>query len=287
MGAGTNGRVFHYHADANPFGGNITTPLAYTISTQASTSVSEGGGHVHSSIGSYQVMNAISVQSAYSEIYGLPNDKERVWESHVTSVVQGLNILDVVTADEIVCRFTVKHPYDDPPFYPSVDFGQCGFAKNLRVNGSLITPILDLQQFSRTADDVLAREGAWLEDPVLIRDVCTQNAALTKKAPAWVVERYSWVRNAADRQRKGHAVCSLVQRFKGLGAGTKAYGHVLEVEKFGRLFFGELIVHQGAFGVTMLRAEIITSAPSQAPKGPGLEGTIGVAVAHTNAVGSP
>ena len=61
MTAGTNGRVFHYHADASPFGGNITTPLAYTVSTQASSSVSEGGGHVHASVGNYEVMSAISV----------------------------------------------------------------------------------------------------------------------------------------------------------------------------------------------------------------------------------
>lgn len=286
MAGGTNGRVFHYHADANPFGGNITTPLVYTVSTQASSSVSEGGGHVHSSIGSYQAMNAISVQSAESEIYGLPNDGEGVWETHVTSVVRGLKILDVVTADEIICKFTVKHPYDDPPYYPWVDFSECDF-KNLRVNGYVITPIMDRQQFSRTENDVRTRPVCWLDDTVLIGKVCNQNAQLLDGAPSWISKRYSWVPNPIDRQKKGHAVCSLVQELTGSGAGMNAYGHVLEVDNLGCLFFAELIVHQGSFGVTMLRAEISSAATAQAPKRPGLGATMGVAVAHTNAVGSP
>lgn len=306
MDTGTNGRVFRYHADANPFGGSITAPVVYTISTQASSSVSEGGGHVHASVGSYQVMNAISVASAASEIYGLPNTGAEAWESHVSSCVQKINLLDVVTADEIVCSFTVRHPYDEAVYYPSVDFTQCAYT-NLRVNGQLITPKLDTQQFSRTKDQVAANPVCWLDDSDLIGKVCTQNQALMNGAPSWLQSRYSWVPITQQRQRKGHAVCSLVQGFAGVGAGVNAYGHVLEVAGFGRLFFGELTVYQGSFGVTMLRAEIDTtatmSAPSPAPTGgpeqpvpapppppqksPGTLGTVAVAVAHTNASPSP
>ena len=214
MDAGTNDRVFHYHADASPFGGNLTTPLAYTISTQASSSLSEGGGHVHASVGNYEVMSAISVDSAVSEIYGLPNDSEQVWETHVTSTVRGLNILDIVKVDALTCKYMVKHPYDEGTYYPSVDFTECSFG-NVQVNGAAVTPIVDTQQFSRSAADVVARGGCWLEDPVLVDRVCTQNAALCGKAPGWVNVRYGWVPDAAARQKKGHVVCSLVQGFTG------------------------------------------------------------------------
>ena len=288
MDAGTNGRVFHYHADASPFGGNITAPLTYTISTQASSSVSEGGGHVHASVGNYEVMSAISVDSAVSEIYGLPNDGEQVWETHVTSIVRGLNILDIVKIDELTCKYMVKHPYDEATYYPSVDFTACCFG-NVEVNGIAVKPIVDAQQFSRSAADVAARGGCWLEDSVLIDRVCTQNAALCDNAPDWVNVRYGWVPNVAARQKKGHVVCSLVQGFTGLGTGMTAYGHVLEVANLGVLYFGELIVYQGSFGVTMLRAEISPTASATAPGrgGKGLGATVGVAVAHSNATGSP
>ena len=230
MDAGTNDRVFHYHADASPFGGNLTTPLAYTISTQASSSLSEGGGHVHASVGNYEVMSAISVDSAVSEIYGLPNDSEQVWETHVTSTVRGLNILDIVKVDALTCKYMVKHPYDEGTYYPSVDFTECSFG-NVQVNGAAVTPIVDTQQFSRSAADVVARGGVLVGRPRSGR-----SGVHAKRCVVWqgsgLGECALWLgTGCCSSQKKGHVVCSLVQGFTGLGTGMTAYGHVLEGRK--------------------------------------------------------
>src|SRR6202451_196633 len=98
MNASTE-RQHHFHADASPVGGHITHPFEKIISTEASSSLAQAGGHVSGIHESYRLDPIVSAQKAYSNITGAKNNTTGNWTSLTTSVVEYLNVLEVVTAD--------------------------------------------------------------------------------------------------------------------------------------------------------------------------------------------
>src|SRR3981189_1619625 len=140
MNASTN-RTFHYHADASPLGGHITHPFERVVHTQASTSLAQAGGHTESRVGSYQLDNTVTSGGAYSHTTGVVNKTTGAWTTLVTSVVENLNVLEVVTADRIVSKLHVEYPQEGG--HPRISIIGSKFV-NLRVNGESINPILDI-----------------------------------------------------------------------------------------------------------------------------------------------
>ena len=271
----SEGTTFYYHADANPLGGTISAPFSTVISTQASTSVSQAGGHAHDSVGAFRVGHVVSVSSAWSEIFATAKDADGAWVSQVTSVVEDLNVLDIVRVKRMISRLTVRHPYAG--YHPFVDFTGCHYDA-VTVNGSTITPTLDLDRFARKGKPGDTLQDCWMDDADLINEAIAHNQSVidAPSAPTWIKPRYGWVKDGGLREEKGHIVCSLVREIVGAKPGSN-FGHVLHVPGVGNLFFGELFVDQGAFGVTMLRVEMGCLA----------EGTVGFATAHSNGRTSP
>ena len=109
MNASTE-RQFHFHADASPVGGHITHPFEQIITTEASSSLAQAGGLVTGVHESYRLDPIVSAQKAYSHISGAKNQNTGNWTTLTTSVVEFLNVLEVVTADRIVARIAVEHP---------------------------------------------------------------------------------------------------------------------------------------------------------------------------------
>src|ERR1700759_1639019 len=92
-------RVFYYHADAAPIGGHFTKPKETIIHSHGSSSLAPAGGHVSASVEKYvHPDKLVSFDKAYSEIHGMVSDTGS-WTTEVTSVVEGLNVLDMVKAD--------------------------------------------------------------------------------------------------------------------------------------------------------------------------------------------
>lgn len=287
MKAGTNGRVFHYHADANPFGGVVTVPKAHTFDTQGSSSLSQAGGSASGKMSSFSPSHGIVIGGAYSSVTGQEDSTEQAWVTEITSVVEGLDLCGVVKADRISCTMSISHPFADPPYYPSVDFSDCRY-DNLRINGQQVFPDVQPDMYSRTAGEVAGGQCSWMDDIHVLAQVEDQtNKLLQCNGPSWLNSRYDWVKYPNHRRTKGHLVCSLVQGFTGLGQGMKPFGHVLEVDNLGFLFFGELKVDQRSFSIAMLRAEIRPTHTAVDKGGSGLGATMGVAVAHTNGSSSP
>lgn len=290
-------RVFHYHADASPFGGTLTVDAnPVLIPTAGATSLSQAGGQADSPVHSSSVAG-ISVKRACSTITGGLQGSE--WVTEVSSEVYGLDILGVVTADSLICKLKVSHPSTSSPSYPSICFEGCAF-NGLKVNGKDIVPTCDLNQYARSGQCLLDAECCWTDDIEMLSAASSQIDKLVQSGgPSSLSDRYGWVKKANQRRAKGHVICSLVTGFSQKG-DCNAFGHVLEVPNFGFLFFGELIVTHGSFGVTMLRAEILQQpsqpapeppAPSQPAPPPPINktpsGTVAIATAHTNGSSSP
>lgn len=266
----SKGRTFYYHADANPLGGSITAPFEQVISTQASTSVSQAGGYAHDEVGEFRVGHVLSVSRAWSEIYGTSHEADGAWVSQVTAVVEGLNVLDIVRVERMISRLTVRHPHAG--YHPFIDFVGCQY-EGVSISGVTITPTLDLNRFARKFNQGEILNESWLDHDGLVGEAVAHSRTVTaaEGAPEWIAPRYGWVSEKEQRSKRGHVVCSLVREIGGAEARS-SFGHVLAVPSVGNLFFGELQVDQGAFGLTMLRIEMGCLA----------DGTVGFATAHSN-----
>ncbi len=145
-------RMFHYHADASPLGGHITHPIENIIHTQASTSLAQAGGHAESRIESYRLDNSVTLTSgpAYSHTTGVLNKTTGTWTTLVTSVVENLNVLEVVTADRIVSKLHVEYPVEGD--HPRISIIGSKFV-NLRVNGESINPVLDIDLLTSESNE--------------------------------------------------------------------------------------------------------------------------------------
>lgn len=268
-------RTFHYHADGSAFGGHISEPFQAVIPTQASASLAQAGGYAHASIGSFRVQHVVSVKNAWTEIYGTSQKEQGTWTSMVTCVVEGLNVLDIVKADSIIARLTVRHPHKG--YYPTVAFAGSQFT-NLTIGGKLVEPKLDHAQFARSTAQRDAVHGPWESDERLVGAAVKQSRSMIEAegAPDWLKSRYAWVGDPEERRRRGHIECSLVTHL--IGAEPKdSFGHVLRIADVGNLFFSELAVDQGTFRLTMLRIEMGCLA----------DGDLSVATANSNGRPSP
>jgi hypothetical protein len=275
MNASTK-RTFHYHADASPLGGHITHPFENVIHTQASTSLAQAGGHAESRIDSYRLDNTVTVTSgpAYSHTTGVVNKTTGAWTTLVTSVVENLNVLEVVTADRIVSKLHVEYPQQGD--HPRISIIGSKFV-NLRVNGESINPILDIDLLKSESKGEFPDKHL-MEEKVFNNKVSSQYKKITetKGAPEWLAWRNASMKSPESRKKKGFVLCSLVEELQGAKPGT-SFGHVLHVPGFGNIFFGELVVAPNSYRLTMMRIEMGCLA----------EGTISAASAFTNGSTSP
>jgi hypothetical protein len=273
MNASTN-RTFHYHADAAPLGGHLTHPFEKVIHTQASTSLAQAGGHAESQIDSFKLDDTISSGRAHSHTTGVVNKTTGAWTTLVSSVVENLNVLEVVTADRIVSKLHVEYPREGN--HPKISIVGSKFI-NLRVAGVSIDPVLDIDLLTSQAKGDFP-DGPLTEEKGFIGKVTSQSKRITevKGAPEWLAGRHGWVKSPEGRKKKGCILCSVVNELQGARPGT-AFGHVLHVPGFGNIFFGELIVAQNSYRLTMMRIEMGCLA----------EGNVSVASAFSNGFTMP
>ena len=100
----TNG--FYYHADANPIGGTIHRPFSGFIPSNASISLPLVGGFLEKQGRGRKWKNTVTYTSESTHVSGSRKDEANggPWTTQVSATIEGLNILEVVTADKIVAR---------------------------------------------------------------------------------------------------------------------------------------------------------------------------------------
>ncbi len=103
-----SGRRFLYHAHGSAIGGSITQPFKADIASSSATSLPIIGGFASAKEGAYQLKDVISYQSAHTYVSGIQTD-DGAYNSVVTCVIEGLNILHVITADAIIGRVSSNH----------------------------------------------------------------------------------------------------------------------------------------------------------------------------------
>jgi hypothetical protein len=266
-------RVFYYHADAAPIGGHFTKPDEKIVHSHGSSSLAQAGGHVASRVSAFKLDKLVSFDHAYSEIHGTVS-KTGSWTTQVTSVVEGLNVLDMVKADRVIACLAVEHPRNGG--HPKASVVGSEF-ENLTVDGVKVNPVLGKKVLPPHKKGRFP-DRAIIEDENFLARAITQSQKVTnaKGAPDWIPARYGWVQSKTARRRKGYVQCSLVDRIQGAKSGS-SFGHVMHVPDFGNIFLGELLTSHHSFRLTMMRLEM----------GCTNHGTMSIGSGDSNGFGAP
>ena len=215
-------KSFYYHADASSLGGFIEEPFQAVIPSRASVSLPAVGGYATTRTGTFEFKEIVSCRSAYTRVSGRTIERDGPWATLVTSVVEGLNILEIVTAERIVAQISIEHPREGGP--AKVSFTGTHFER-LRVGGQEVFPVLNSNLFAMGtgADNVDARV-TW---PVLLNSGQEQARELVQSimksnaqnAYEWAIQRYGWMESKHELQKDGCILCSLVDGVEGSYSG--------------------------------------------------------------------
>src|SRR5581483_393788 len=128
-----NRRTHRYHADATILSGHLRLPLVQKIEPQAHAHLKEEGGYLAERAENYRLESVMSFRNAYTHVAGNQSTKPgQGWTTISTTVVEGLNVLEIVTADRIVGQTITEHPLVG--YVPTVSFLGSRF-ENLRIAG--------------------------------------------------------------------------------------------------------------------------------------------------------
>ncbi|MHB1938378.1 MAG: hypothetical protein ACYCOR_17615 [Acidobacteriaceae bacterium] len=258
-------KVFYYHADASSLGGFIEGPFQEVIPSAASVSLATVGGYATTRTEAFNFKEIVSCRSAYARVSGRPLREGGPWSTQVTSVIEGLNILEIVTAERIVAQISVEHPGEGSE--AEISFAGTSFER-LRVGGRDICPVLNssLMSLGPEEDNNASRimspalmQAGQQQARQLIQDV-TESA--NRSAYEWALQRYGWMEQKRDPQTDGCVLCSLVDGVEGTVPG-KSIGHFVEIPDFGRIFLGEIMAFPRSVQITMVRAELGCNVQAQ------------------------
>jgi hypothetical protein len=264
--AGGQPRKHHFHGEAEVLNAQLQLPLLQDVKSQAYVKLPDEGGYRSEQAHNYRLEGVLSFREAYTQVAGNRSVKDgRGWITLVTSVVIGLNVLDVVTADRVVAQMSTEHPLEG--YVPTVTFLGTRF-ENLRIGGHEVDPTLNLG----ICGPKPANDGLYILDPSFLGRVSHQYAAINKAkgVPAVVQQRYNTALLDPVRIQKAQAEaaaaankqvvkpkieCSLVDSAASTASGT-AFGHIIVVPGFGTVSLAELTVEDDSFHLTMINLDL-------------------------------
>ena len=233
-------RVHSFHAESTVLEGHLQLPLVQDIKPQAYVKLPEQGGYLSQRSKCYRLEAAISFHSAYTQVAGNRDVKPgHGWSTVATSVVEGLNVLDIVTADRVVGQMTIDHPLVG--YVPHVTFLGTRF-ENLRIAGHPVKLDLDLDTLGTKPEN----DAPYSKSRDFIDRVAKQHASV-RAHPNLLAEfigRYTGV--TAFPERPEAIECSLVNQADGSFPG-QCFGHVIQVPNFGSIILAALRLEQSDY----------------------------------------
>jgi hypothetical protein len=240
-------KTFLYHAHASGVSGRITLPFEEVIPVQAPAAIPVTGGYSTTRVENFRYRDILSFSSATSIVSGDFSAKEQSYETLMSASIEGLNLLDVVTADLIVARLTSKHPRDgaEPSIVPLGSYFE-----NLRIAGCKVDVPLDNDQFVRCPRYADMRR-------TIIEDA-EARGRLSHGLP-----------DLAAQPPGGALLCSLASEVNVHCREVKADGHAIHVPHFGTVYLAEFLIMPYSRSITMLRVELGCSVEGQITSGGG------------------
>ena len=232
-------KMFFYNGNAHAFSGHFHRPIERLIEVQAAATLPTAGGFGTSRVENFRFNELVSFKAAYSYVSGSEQkEKDKTfYTTLVTTTVEGLNILDVVTADKVVARISGSYEFYEEE--PRILFIGSKF-ENLQVAGCPVKVELDHEFFLN------------LDTFAGIRKEFASNAEFRKIAEDPF--------QSGDKQKQpeahGGLLCSLVKDIHTNCPGIKRRGPGLVVPRFGTVYFAEVLAQHSKRTLTMIRLEL-------------------------------
>lgn len=294
----------YFHAEAHALSGKLELPFKEQIKKQAFvklegelanlTEEERAQRSYFSQHGkNFRLEGIVSYAAAHTQVSGHASQKhEGASVTLATSVVEDLNVLNVVTADRVVAQISTTH-YPDART-PSVTFLGTHF-ENLRIARHPADPYLRLDligdppaektalhvnegsRFMKAVEAQYLRLKSNLEklaaDDRKKMRLDASSGSLSNKYDGLNLD-YASIKNKADAAQKGASwdgiTCSLVENvdikditMKGsegenvnIHPPARPFGHVIHIPDFGTIFLAELRVNHNSYNLTMIRLEL-------------------------------
>ncbi|HEY6338019.1 MAG TPA: hypothetical protein VIW68_05960, partial [Candidatus Sulfotelmatobacter sp.] len=243
-----NEPVHEYNAEADVLSADLIQPLKETIRARARVKLPKHGHYQFKKASPFRFEGIISYHSGYTQVAGHPSSKSDGFATLVTSVLEGLNVLDVVTADRVVAQISTVHPYFGKGQVPSVTFLGTRF-ENLRIGGHKVEVTRNLEILGSRPSE----SDSYFKDAGVQSRITTQynNIANDTNLPLWGAKEFP--KGPLAVKGNDELNCSLVDGVTGpegkpfgqdgvAGLPGTPFGHVIDVPHFGRIYLGELKV---------------------------------------------
>jgi hypothetical protein len=248
--------TFYFQAGANSLGGFLEQPFQRLVPQQASVSLPAAGGFATTRAEGFNLEQIVSCTSSHTRVSGRETTGGHAFSTLVTAVIEGLNILEIVTAERIVAQISVECPTDYGP--RKISLAGSHF-EGLRVGGHNASPTLN-PSFLNARSGSVGSPMTWTDFQSIgekqsrtLIDAIKQHAR--SAAWEWAQERYEWMGSSQKRKDGELVQCSLVDTVASSIPGN-SFGHIIEIPDFGRIILGELLVSSDSVQLFMIRAEL-------------------------------
>jgi hypothetical protein len=257
-------RSHTYHAEAYILSGHLEHPIKQPIESYGRVLLeTRRETLLTQSVGKTSVEGLISFESGHTRVIGsqvkhktdIFGHDHAGWVTLSTSVLEGFNIVDILTADRVVAQVSTEHPMTEG-HVPRVTFLGTRF-ENLRIGGYKVEVELDLGICGNKPEG----DRPYLEDSGFLDRVERQldRMADTKDLPeglekkcsaeiAYIDDLRKCANGGANRGRNGYSKlpCSLVKSIGPIPVpGVRTFGNLIYIPNFGTVALAELEVGIG------------------------------------------
>jgi hypothetical protein len=242
---------YSLRADGNALGGYLKGPVEKTLPALAPVSLPPVGGFAVARSGAFTAEEIVSCSSAYSHVSGQahPDGSGSIL---ITTVVEGLDILEVVTAERVVVQLALSLP-NKPGQCIGISTAGTAF-EGLRLGGLPCRPRLnpDLLPLVR-ASGLVTCDDARLVGDTQVADVLSSHADRQQGyAYQWALRRQQMAAASQSTARK-LARCSLIDSLELPGGRA---GCVVEIPEFGVITLAELLISPDSVQLIGVRADL-------------------------------
>ena len=255
-----------YSASTYAISADFDRPKKHTLPPQAAAVLSAHGGHGTQRMEGLKIDGLVSFKEAYSEVGGSYDDCHDNYTTNAWSVLEGVNVADMFTADRIVSRLAIYYPAHGKE-EPSFDITG-SYYENLRIAGHKVDVKLDshlhhqYDTYGRLATGhqkgdtdrmLLGQELRGLKDKDLERIEGTYHAlsGMSRFVNEWKQKR------PADRGVYRLSVAN--QATMDWPSEVEQFGSIICIPKFGVVRLGEMVVHKHSRTLVMFQVQMCSS----------------------------
>ena len=235
-----NRRYHKYHAEAYTLDGELHLPFQQKTCSHTSSKLNEHEGYVTQHAERFHLGGVITFRSSYTHVGGnLDSKPDHGWNTITTAAIEGLNVMEVVTADRVVAQISTDHPLEG--YVPRVTFLGTRF-ENLRIAGHPVKLDFD----PGIVGSKPSSDASYPSDSGFLQRVARQYERIRdhQNLPDELATRYNQLPSASANRES--IECSLVNQVEGSFPGD-SFGHVIYVPDFGKIHLATLRIDHSDF----------------------------------------